>query len=248
MLHYATGCLEELSPIYDIDEVVMTIIQPRIGNISVWSVPAAYLRGYIEDVQVAAAAVAEAEKFHIETGGFRADLFGPSDKACRWCRAKAECPALMAEADRVVDEFADISRLTPANIGEAMGKVALIRAWCDAVEAKTADRIIRGVSIPGWKLVRGRGGNRKWNDPDLAAKALMAAGLKDPFTKVLLTPADVEKKLKKVDGWPEIKARLDALVYQSEGKPTLVSESDKRPAMTLADDFEDLTENSQEEI
>ena len=58
------------------------------------------------------------------------------------------------------------------------------------------------------------------------------------FERVLLSPAKVEKA-KLID-----KKALADLVTQAEGKPALVPENDKRPAITLAStEFELITSN-----
>jgi hypothetical protein len=239
LLCYAAGAYEMLSPIFDIEELVLTIIQPRINNISSWEVPASYVEGFAEDVGVAAQAVAEAEKFFEETGDFNPDLFAPSDKACRWCKAKASCPALAAQVFDVVDEFQDISSLSAVDLATAMSKVEMVRQWCDAVEAKTLDRLRTGVKVSGWKLVRGREGQRRWANEEKATQTLREMfGDKGVVTKPL-SPTEAEKVAKQYNA--DFQTFFGSLIERAEGKPTLVPESDKRPAMTLADDFDDLT-------
>ena len=90
--------------------------------------------------------------------------------------------------------------------------------------------------------MQGKRPNRQWSDPDEVEAALLRAGYPiEDFRETKLKPVgQVEKAL----GKTAFRAILDGLVYQGEGKPTLVPDSDKRIEINSADAaFADLIEN-----
>ena len=99
---------------------------------------------------------------------------------------------------------------------------------------------------PG-KLVSGKKGARKFENETEAEKLLKSARLKvdEMYSKKLMTPAQLEKALKKrVKLWNKILP----LITQADGKPTLVPEIDKRPALTTEASFDDVTEKPTEDF
>ena len=85
-----------------------------------------------------------------------------------------------------------------------------------------------GKSWNGWKLVEGRS-VRKYTDDAAVIKAVTDAGY-DPYEKKLLGLTEMQKRL----GKSRFGELLGGLVHRPQGKPTLVPESDKRPAITTA--------------
>ena len=87
---------------------------------------------------------------------------------------------------------------------------------------------ISGKEWHGWKLVEGRS-NRKYADENAVIQAVADAGF-DPYEKKLLGITAMQKLLGK--------SRFDELltdyIEKPQGKPALVPESDKRPAMNNA--------------
>ena len=87
---------------------------------------------------------------------------------------------------------------------------------------------ISGKAWTGWKLVEGRS-NRRYTNENAVIAAVVQAGY-DPFEKKVLGITAMQKALGK--------ARFDELlspyIEKPQGKPTLVPESDKRPAMNTA--------------
>ena len=91
-----------------------------------------------------------------------------------------------------------------------------------------------GTHYEGFKVVEGRS-NRKYTDEDAVAKAVTEAGY-DPYEKKLLGITAMSSLL----GKKKFEDLLGGLIYKPPGKPALVPESDKRPAMnTAAEDFND---------
>jgi hypothetical protein len=84
----------------------------------------------------------------------------------------------------------------------------------------------------GYKLVTGKS-NRVWKDAE-AAQTLLSNHLGIDTTRPradLISPKQAEEALKGIELSARFKTRLQSLITKPEGKPTLVSEDDKRPAL-----------------
>lgn len=88
----------------------------------------------------------------------------------------------------------------------------------------------QGKSWAGFKLVEGRS-IRKYADDQAVVEAATAAGVTDIYEPRLKTITAFEKQLGK-QLFTDI---LGDLVVKPAGKPTLVPESDKRPARIVRD-------------
>lgn len=97
------------------------------------------------------------------------------------------------------------------------------------LQAWALSECLAGKDVPGWKAVEGRG-SRDWADMDKAFKALTDGGINEAilWEKKPLTLAQVEK----VVGKKDFEAAVGSMVVWNPGKPALVKESDKRPAIT----------------
>ncbi len=225
---YALGALDAFDHLYDIRRIRMVIHQPRLDQISEWEIDRRDLLDWAETVLAPGAAatlVADA-------------LFNPGETQCRFCRAAGQCRALVDHSLSVAAEgfttagdpvrLSDAASLTPDALASILSELDTITAWTKSVKAHAQTLIEQGEGVPGWKLVRGRGGHRVWSDTDEAEAVLRklarAAGLKVPdlFTKTLISPAQAEKKL------GARKDRIAGLVVKPEGAPTLAPISDPR--------------------
>jgi hypothetical protein len=176
----------------------------------------------------------------------------PGEKQCRFCKAKAVCPALRDEVAEVVsgsatlDEFVDPDMTTGDNyLSVAMSKVDLVEHWCKAVRAEVERRLLAGQTVDGFKLVEGKRGNRKWSS-DAEAEALFKSfrlRQDEMYDYSLISPTKAEKLLKDT---PKRWEKAEALISRADGKPSVAPATDKRPALavqSIADDFRDLTAN-----
>lgn len=169
----------------------------------------------------------------------------PGEKQCRFCRAKATCPALLAEVTNAVggepataEDFAQFVPIdTTDGVGDnylslAMDKVGLVEDWCKAIRAEVERRLLRGDKVPGYKLVEGKQGNRQWVDADKAEAALKALKLKqdEMFERKLISPTAAEKVLKKD---PAKWDKLQGLISRNPGKPSVAPVTDKRPELAV---------------
>lgn len=230
---YALGTYAEYGWIGEIDRIDIAIVQPRLYHISEWSIS-------VKDLLKWAEWVSQRAEIALSDDAERV----PGEKQCRFCEAKATCKALMKYTeDIIMAEFDDLDdmpspdTLSDAQIRKVLEQKALIEGWLSSVENTVRERLEAGDSFDGFKLVEGRS-LRKWSNENAAAEALTEVlGADVAFKSTLISPAQAEKALKK-----DQRSMLDDLVIKPAGKPTLVPESDKRPAINLTEgDFEDVT-------
>ena len=258
MQMYALGALHEHSLISDFSWVTMMIHQPRLNHVAEWTIPVPQLEAFGEEVRDAARTVdLAASRYGDIDFDWDFNFLQPGDKQCRFCKAKATCPALREEVSAISGPAtaADFAEFVPdvpnAETGDnylsmAMAKVDMVEGWCKAVRAETERRLLAGQTVDGWKLVEGRRGNRAWADEDAAEEMFKKSfRLRDDemYVRKLISPTAAEKLLK--DTPKRLKRAMD-LTTRSEGKPSVAPAADKRPALAvtnLADEFGAILEN-----
>lgn len=214
---YALGALAWADVLYEIDTVEMTIIQPRINANSTASLPAEELRGWGREI-LAPLAEKSYKGENVE--------FKPGEDTCRFCKAAGSCKA---RADYFVQLFEDNqdATLSPVEAGEILSRAGGMKDWLARLEEHVKDACLAGTEIPGWKIVEGRT-RRQYTDEAEIEKRLRAKKYKvsEIYEKKLLGITKMEKLIgkKKMD---EI---IGDLIEKPQGSPTLVPESDKRPA------------------
>lgn len=125
-----------------------------------------------------------------------------------------------------------IDTLTPERRAEIVLHAAEIRSWLKDVEEDTIEKIYNGsLVVPGVKVIQGSG-RRTITDPKGFLKALEREGLKTEgmYENVVKLSAisTLERKLKmKLEDSPGAE-----FIAKSDGKLTLVPESDKREAVS----------------
>lgn len=256
---YALGAYEAYGLLSDFSHVSMYIHMPRLNHVSEYHITVPELLQFADRVREAAANVEEA----VILGAVNATAaelhdaghLNPGEKQCRFCKAKAlPCPALLADVTEVVggapvataEEFAQFMPVNnDVEVGDnylsiAMDKVGLVEDWCKAVRAEVERRLLRGDKVPGYKLVEGKQGIRRWVDADKAEAALKALKLKQDeiFERELISPTAAEKLLKKT---PEKWEKLQGMISRNPGKPSVAPVTDKRPELAVhtatADEF-----------
>ena len=244
---YALGALNEYDILADFDTVTMVIHQPRLNHVSEYSISVEQLLAFGDEVRKSANLVR----------GDNAALV-PGEKQCRFCKAKASCPALSAEVSEAVGGVADLSDFADLVAQEitsetsdnylpvAMSKVELVEQWCKAIRAETERRLLAGQPVTGYKLVAGRTGNRDWKDA-AAVEDMMKKTFRmrddQVYDQKLISPTKAEKVFKEN---PKRWANLQEQIVRGEGKPSVAPATDKRPAMDvkpILDDFRDLIAN-----
>ena len=240
MQMYALGALYEYELISDFSWVTMVIHQPRLNHVSEWNISTRDLLDFGDEARHAADKVRWEEP-----------TFNPGEKQCRFCKAKAVCPALRAEVTDLVGGAATLADLIPDKVSSetgdnylpmAMSKVGMVEDWCKAVRAEVERRLLAGQTVDGYKLVEGRKGNRAWSDEGAVEQLFKSFRLRqeEMYDFKLISATKAEKLLKPN---PKRWAKAEQLITRSDGKPSVAPATDKRPAMDVKpvlDDFQGL--------
>lgn len=229
---YALGWLREFDPVFDIEVVEMTIYQPRMDNIAVWSISVADLLVWANDVLKPKALLAWAGEGDYVPGNH-----------CKFCRGKLHCKALADyNLELAVYEFSESNELTDDELSDIYRRKDLFINWINSIaEYMLKEALKRHKQWPGLKLVEGRS-DRKYRDKDKVIKLLQSKGYEDDelFKKEIRGIGDMEDLL---GGAKAFASMLGALVVKGVGKPALVLATDKRkefsPANHAASDFDD---------
>mgnify|MGYP001136784147 FL=1 len=215
---YALGALELFDDIYDIDNVSMTIYQPRRQNISTFEISKDALYKWADEVLKPTADLAFAGD-----GNFLCGEWCGFCKAKHECRARAESNLTLAQYD-----FKFPPLLEDSEIEYIPSRADELVAWASDIKEYALQQAISGKEWAGWKLVEGRS-NRKYSNEEAVIQVVTDAGF-DPYEKKLLGITAMQKRL----GKSRFDELLTAYIEKPQGKPTLVPESDKRPAMNNA--------------
>ena len=225
MMCYALGALELFDDIYDISTVRMTIYQPRRDNLSTYELSKEDLFRWAEDVLKPAADLAFAGDGNFLCGEW-----------CSFCKAKNACRTrAAANLELAKYEFKLPPLLTDEDVEDILSKIDDLVTWASDIKEYALQQAISGKEWSGWKLVEGRS-NRKYTNDAAVAEAVTKAGF-DPYERKLLGVTAMQKLL----GKARFEEVLAGLIEKPQGKPTLVPESDKRPAMNNAKS--DFSEN-----
>lgn len=221
---YALGAWKKFSLIYDIRTVAMMIIQPRLSaDPDVWEESINDLLDFGESVKGLAEMAIKGEGEYV-----------PGEEQCRFCRARETC---RARADYNISvAFGHTGQMPPlitdSEVGEYLRRGADVAKWLKDLQDYALRSCLDGKEIPGFKAVEGRG-SRDWTDQDEAFKALQGSGVPEAmlYERKPLTLAAIEK----VVGKKAFAEAVGQFVQKNPGKPTLVPETDKRPAITSVD-------------
>ena len=215
---YSLGALEIFDGIYDIDRVCVHIFQPRKSNVVSSMMDTTDLYEWADTELTEKAQLAYEGQGSFSCGEW-----------CQFCKAKAECRE-RAEANLALArcEFQSPALLDDEEIADILGKVDALTAWASDVKEYALQQAISGKEWTGWKLVEGRS-NRKYTSEAAVAATVEGAGF-DPYERKVLGVTAMQKML----GKTRFEELLAPYIEKPQGKPTLVPESDKRPAMNTA--------------
>lgn len=215
---YALGALEIFDGIYDINTVSMTIYQPRRDNVSTHTVSKESLYQWAEEVLKPAAKHAYAGGGEFKCGEW-----------CQFCKAKYECRTRAEHNMELARyDFKLPPLLTDDEVENILGRIDELVSWASDVKDYALQAAIDGKQWHGWKLVEGRS-NRRYTDEAAVAEAVSAAGY-DPYERKVLGVTAMISLL----GKKRFEEILGSYIEKPQGKPTLVPESDKRPAIHMA--------------
>lgn len=204
--------------IYDIDKVCVHIFQPRKSNVVCSMMEKTDLYKWADTELTQKAQLAYEGQGDFSCGEW-----------CRFCKAKAECRERAAANLALARyEFQSPALLDDEEIADILGKIDALTAWASDVKEYALQQAVSGKEWAGWKLVEGRS-NRKYTSEAAVAAAVESAGF-DPYERKVLGVTAMQKLL----GKTRFEELLAPYIEKPQGKPTLVPESDKRPAMNTA--------------
>ena len=240
LLAYAAGYAEP--EWIESHDFTLHVVQPRIDNITTWTITGIQLKAWIDEVLNPGVARAREPNAPLV----------PGKKQCRWCPAAAVCRARMENANEIAAEifktYADIKEDQALVDDETLAKILLKAAewenYIASINAHAQERLMSSGQFPGFKLVNGRS-SRSWAYPDeQVAEELESLGVdvEVMYPAKLASPAQIEtanRALKKNE-------RFKSLYSKSNGKATMVPETDPRPAISASSKaevaFSDLLE------
>ena len=229
LMLYALGAYDKYSIMYDIVNIDLHIVQPRINNINSWSVEANELLNWAENTVIPAAKLAFNGQGQLKAGDW-----------CKFCKVKARCRELYkANIELAKYDFASPQDLlTDDEIADIIDKVPRLVEWANSVLAyATEEAVENGKVWPGHKLVAGRSTRKFTNEIDVANTLIKEGFERDAIFDTKLKSLTA---LERVTGKKTFEALLGSYVVKSEGKPTLVPLSDKRPAIGTEDAINDF--------
>ena len=241
---YAGAAVRAFAPMMDeeLAQIRLIIIQPRLDHVSEWTLTPAELEARLAAISKAAAE-ARREMAAEDTAEWH---LCPGLPQCRFCPARGRCRELARfalTAAGLPEMKSAVPKLDTCMIGETLGKLDLIQSWIDGMRQVAEEELLKGRRIPGWKLVAGRAGPRKWGDKAAADRVLSEKGVPDSlrFVRELISPAQAEKLAKAGQITEEQWQAVQGEITRSEPKPAVVPESDPREPWTplTATDYPD---------
>lgn len=218
---YALGAIAEYEFLYDIENVKMTIIQPRLDSISTDEIKAEDLLKWAEEKLKPKAELA-----------FKGEGEFCAGDHCGFCRAKAVCKARADKNMKLAKyEFKESTLLEKEEIADILGRVKEFTKWAKDVQDYALQEALNGAEFPGWKVVEGRA-NRKYTDEARIGEILIGQGFLEDiiYTKKLTGITEMESAL----GKKEVVRLLGDYIEKPQGKPVLVIETDKREVFNAA--------------
>lgn len=227
MLIYGLGAYDKFSFDYRINRVRMTIVQPRIDNLSEYEVSTDDLLAWAANELAPKALIAYSGNGEQKPGEW-----------CQFCKVKSSCRALATLCTEAVTK--DPKLVSAKDLAEDILPILpAVKTWLTGVEDYALQQALAGVKLPGWKVVEGRS-IRKIVNPEGAAAALTAAGY---VADQIYKPQELRNitDLEKLIGKKQFATLAGDFIEKPTGKPTLAPESDKRQAIDpVADDFKDV--------
>ena len=236
MMLYALGAANVYGFIYGEFELArMTIFQPRLDIVSFADVEMSELSRWGEEVVKPAALETQSTDAHFAAGSW-----------CKFCKIKGNCRERSGFYTSIEEDFKDVATgqykepatLSDEELGEVLVRADSIASYITDVKDYVFEQLAQGSEVPGWKLVEGRS-TRAFTDMDKAFDVIKAEGIDESmlYERKPITLTQAEKLVGK-KRFAEICADY---IHKPAGKPTLVAESDKRPALnSIENDFKDL--------
>ena len=219
------------------DIIHIVIVQPRIDHISEWEIT-------VEDLLAWAENTVREKAGQAWTGQMK---FSPGEKQCRFCKASSTCKALAEKSlQTAMDVFTDIPTtgdlkqihtLGNYEVSQLLPRLDEISNWIKSLKAFAFSQLEQGFEIDGYKLVRGRSGNRKWINESAVEEKMETLGFHKEkiYKQVIITPAVAQRMLKAQN---ISITQISNLYNQEEGKPTITDRRDPREEIISNDGSE----------
>ena len=233
LMLYALGALRKYDTMYDINEVLVTICQPRINNISSWQISVEELLRWAEEYLVPTAELAFNGEGELNAGDW-----------CRFCAVRNRCRKLYEQQLEIAKhEFAEPQLLSDDEIADIVQRTPKLIEWANSIaEYANKKAIEENKQWPGLKLVEGRS-RRKWIDEDKALEIIFEQFPELDEADVTTTKINGITAIEKLVGRKKFIEKLKDVVVTPQGKPTLVPLQDKRPAMGIQQAQLDFSNN-----
>lgn len=236
LMLYGLGALRKYDTMYDISEVRLTIVQPRLNNISSWQISVSDLQKWADEELMPKAKLAYSGEGELNAGDW-----------CRFCSIRTQCRKLYEQQMEIAKhEFAEPDLLTDEEIADIVLRTPKLVEWANSIAEYAQNMAIQeNKQWPGLKLVEGRS-SRKWaTDEDQVSNTIFARCpelSEDEIFNMKLKPITA---IEKIIGKKRFEEVLSDMIVKPQGKPTLVSLEDKRPAMGYGQAQIDFAENAQ---
>lgn len=224
MMLYAIGAMTTFYPIFgdSIETVGLHIVQPHAGGVKSWQLTRAELDDFGLEARGPAKLAYDGEG-DFNPGPWCDDHFCPARATCM-ARAKK-----LLELENVSGQDPDL--ISDNTLGVFLTRATQLQKWVNALQDHAFKKLMEGRTIPGWKLVEGRI-SREWGDQEMAFKEIQQAGVPEAmlWERKPVSVAALEKAL----GKKAFEEAAGGWVVKRPGKPTMVPDSDKRPAFVPA--------------
>jgi hypothetical protein len=222
---YGLGSVYKHRLSYQMEDVKLTVVQPRTYSISSYIINVDELELWADTEVVTKAQMAHNGEGELNPGEW-----------CKFCKFKPQCRAIYDQNQKLMEkDFSDMDKLSDEEIKEIFEKADQITSWVNAVNALVLDRLLKKEKFSGYKLVKGRS-VRKFTDVEKVKEKLLEAKIDEEefmSTPKLLGITAIEKLV----GKKNFEVFYAELVQKTEAKPTIALSGDKR------DDFFDSAEN-----
>lgn len=231
LMLYGLGVLRNYDTMYDIKQVKLTIVQPRINNISTWQISVEDLLKYANETIKPAAQLAFKGEGELRAGAW-----------CKFCVVKNKCRELYDENLKIAKhDFAKPEFLTDDEIADVLKRVPLFTEWLNSIKEYAEGKAINEHKIwPGFKLVEGVS-RRKWVNEDDVANMIYTKFPEASEDQIFDMKLKGISAIEKLFGKKKVDEALKDVIVKPQGKPTLVSEDDKRPALGYEDAVKDFS-------
>lgn len=230
LMLYGLGALRKYDTMYDIEEIRLTIVQPRIDNISTWQISVEDLLKWAKEELAPAANLAFAGEGELRSGDW-----------CKFCAVKNRCRALYEKQTELAKyEFQEPMLLSDEEIADILERVPKLVEWANSVQEYAQDQAINHNKVwPGFKLVEGMS-RRKWLDEDAVAEEIFSKFPEATEDQIYDMKLKTITQIEKLFGKKVVSEQLSDVIVKPQGKPTLVPVSDKRPALGTEDAINDF--------